>query len=353
MRLCLLALLFTLGTSAVVHATEFGFDYWPRGFSGDIFFDTNWINHKSDVVHDLDVIQSMGGTTLRLMFWPEQSGFQLDPQADAISPQYLQMVKNFPEFLAMLSKRHMRVILCFSNSFLLYGPDSPKQTKWWNLKYGGHENLNAFLTDSGRWITGLVRASEESQYASSVLYYDIQNEYTPSWPDMNSYVEAMAKLPVIPPSKLGISILYGASDVATLKDLALAQEIDFRFVDFHVYPDAIAANAVAPNTNGTGFNMNIEEIHQSLFKNFPRAQFLIGELGYRGNSVDEQNAQSKAMISILNRAQADQITCVLGWSLYEDSGQPKMQMGGGMGVFDSNGLPKQIVNALQSRIPHP
>ena len=349
MRSYFLILSVLLGLSSVVHATEFGFDYWPRGFSGDIFFDTNWVNHKSDVIHDLDVIQSMGGTTLRLMFWPEQSGFELDPKLNAISPQYLQMVKNFPEFLELLSERHMRVILCFSNSFLLYGPDSPNATKWWNLKYGGHENLNAFLIDSGRWISGLVQSSEESPYASSVLYYDIQNEYTPSWPDMNSYVGAMAKLPIIPKNKLGISILYGASDVATIKDLASAQQLDFRFVDFHIYPDT---NANEAGNTATGFNMNLEEIHHNLKMNFPGARFLIGELGYRASSIDQQAAQSNAMISILNRASSDNIEYVLGWSLYDDAGQSKMQMSSGTGVFDSAGLPKQIIHDLQARMPH-
>jgi hypothetical protein len=318
MRSWLLIFAVILGMSSVGRTAEFGFDYWPRGFSGDIFFDANWSTHRADVAHDLDVIRALGGTTIRLMFWPEQSGFQLTANADSMSDQYRQM---------------------FSNSYLLYGPDQPVKIKWWNVKYGGHENLNKFLIDSGRWITGLAVASETSSFAASVLYYDIQNEYTPSWPDMQEYVTAMARLPAIPAAKLGISILYGATDVDTLRSLATANRTDFRFVDFHVYPDE----------KGGGFNMNLEEIHQDLQTNFPRATVLIGELGYKAATPAEQNAQASAMISILDRATANNIPYVLGWSLYEDSGQPKMQMGNGMGVFDNAGQPKVVARILNSR----
>lgn len=82
-RLRVAALVITLlafGSFGARAGSTFGFNYWPAGYSCNVLKTANWTVANQDIVKaDLDHMSSLGADVLRLVFWPQVSGYLLTP----------------------------------------------------------------------------------------------------------------------------------------------------------------------------------------------------------------------------------------------------------------------------------
>jgi hypothetical protein len=349
LRRTLIALCFSLlslfsffNSRDAVAATTFGFNYWPPGYSSDCLY-SNWPSLRPQVAADLDHMRSLGAHVLRLMIWPQSSGFVITQNAGgAFTQDYLTLKSNLVDLVGMAKERNMKVIIAFGNSYLTSGP-SPGAF-WWQLAYTGSnpDAFTKFLVDSVTWINGIVTSLQESTSSDAVLFYDFQNEVTSD--SLNYqwwYVSFMYDWSVVPAGRRGVSILNAPQDAQTLANV-LAQDPQpnlpprsLQFVDFHSYP-ALSANA------------NIELAYDAVKASFPTATVMIGEFGRSASATVDEPAQQTTILDILSRAQVKDIPYLLHWMLW-DYAPPAPDQVAGMG-YSSPHRPKSVMGGVSTTL---
>ncbi|HUA79928.1 MAG TPA: hypothetical protein VL997_06115 [Dyella sp.] len=270
----------------------FGFDYWPNKHGADTLYNANWTSLSPVVQADLDHMSSLGGGVIRIFFWSQDSGFVLTAgQGGQITETLSEVTSNLPSFLKLCADRNIKVIIVFANS----GFDSvdASNNNWWMDAYGNtNQGFASFLNDTATWMNAIVDSAESSPYASSVIYYDMENEYYKGTPNAQWYISFVYDWSHIPDGKRGESVLNVPSDSADLAEtLATAsgpklgtRRLDY--VDFHSY---INKNSY-PN-----YSSNVPAASASSLRSaFPGATVLMGEFGY---AVDPsiQNGSSEAI----------------------------------------------------------
>ena len=221
--------------------TGFGMNYWPQHFGSETLNATNWPTLRPVVAEDMDRIVSLGGQTLRVFFWPgEQAGWdEGQPAGSRITPALKEMAANLPDLLSLANERGLAVIITFGNSYFDNHPDGEDiNHPWWIYSYA---TFNDFMVDTLTWANTIIDAAEHSAYASTVIYYDYENEYYKLRPNMGQYLVDMYENSHVPPGKRGLSVLHQSDDtqdaltqLGTLPGANLGHR-HLEYLDFHNY----------------------------------------------------------------------------------------------------------------------
>ncbi|MHB1843967.1 MAG: hypothetical protein ACYCWW_03905 [Deltaproteobacteria bacterium] len=283
--------------------SAFGFDYWPHGQSSAALTTANWTPAlAATIAADIDQMVSLGAQVVRLIVWPEANGFQLSQGAGGtFTSAYAQSLANLPALLALFADRHVKVILAFGNDWLIY--DAPGGLTWWEWAYGTN-GFPAFLADSVHFFSGFVTAAEESPSASTVLYYDLQNEVDASEADIWPYVRGMYDPLPIPPGKRGLSLLNVGTDTGPLSQQLECRQLDY--VDFHVYPQSSE-------------NVPLGTSYATVSSAFPGSVTLVGELGQGAPDASYEGAQQSVVLGVASQARGAGVPYFLNWMLWDDA----------------------------------
>lgn len=321
-----LLLAFVLGAppfapSASASGPAFGFNYWPQTYSCDSLFDQNWQTQQAVVARDLDLMASLGVRVVRLMFFPQTSGYETSAGP---AGRYSEVTTNLPALLKMLSDRKMQVIIAFGNNYTGWrdvngdGIGDPGTQTHWEFLYGSTpQGWSNFLTHSKAWVDGIVNAAKNSPYASSILFYDYENEIHRGVKNSWEYLRYLYDYSAIPAGKRGVSVLHVPAD----SDL-LATELQGRvlqFVDYHSYPRLAHAN--------------IESAYDAVRAKFPSAIIPLGEFGevcvvrnplepcIEGKTTynTTEAVQTSTVMDLINRSIAKGIPYYLQWMLWDNT----------------------------------
>ena len=118
--------------STKASATVFGFNYWPAGYSCNILEAANWTTENKKIVEqDLNVMASMDTGCIRIMFWPQLSGFDTygGGNGGGFSNLFDEQKANLPEFVQMCKDRDIKVIIAFGNNYFSSG-DGTTGHRW-------------------------------------------------------------------------------------------------------------------------------------------------------------------------------------------------------------------------------
>ncbi len=311
--------------------SAFGFDYWPHGESSAALTSAHWSPAlEATIAADLDRMVSLGTRLVRLIVWPEANGFRLAQGAGGtFTAEYGQSLANLPALLALFAARKLQVILVFGDDWLVYDA-SGTQLTWWQWAYGP-SGFPAFLSDCVRYFSGFVQAAEGSGYASTVLYYDLQNEVHDSELDVWPYVRGLYDQLPIPPGKRGISLLDASTDTAILTQQLECRRLDY--VDLHVYPQS-------------GENVPLGASYAAVAGAFPDSVALVGELGAPCPDAGSEPAQQSTVLGLLDEASDAGVPYALNWMLWDDAPPAANQI---FGVGYAPDAPKDLLGGLAAR----
>lgn len=249
---CVLLLSLLVSTPSMAEGTAegiFGMHYWPQGYGCAALKQENWVTLKPVVAGDLDHLVSLGVRAVRLMFWPIDCGYTLNPKDDAhphpggtvaFSSDYL---RNLQEMIALLGSRGFDIFIGFDNSYLKYPSSECPGQQHWQCAYGNDSTgFNAFILQSSLWMNGLVQTVEQSPYAPKVKYYDFIDEATNHVDRMWPYIAYMYDHTAVPKGKRGISLLNIPDDANDLKNqvidtTAAPNQRPFDYVSFNTIND--------------------------------------------------------------------------------------------------------------------
>lgn len=299
---------------------DFGFTYWPAGHNCDVLYEINWTTENIEIVKaDLDIMASYSSKILRLMVWPQVSGYLLYNGTNGgnwgdggvFIQDFDDVTDNLLDIVEMCDERGIEIIMSFGNQYhtSLYQTD-PK-IYWWELGYDHPSDPQAhlnFCTDSVTWINGFVDKIEASLCASTVIYYD----YHPEWSSLRTmageYIRYIYDNSNIPSGKRFVSPLIiddWHNDAADLRAALGQRTVDC--ADVHSYPYL-------------GHCEDIEHCYDLVAASFPSVPIYIGEFGSNDN-LDE-TAMQTLVLDITTRAAAKGYTGVTHWMLW-DNAPPK------------------------------
>jgi hypothetical protein len=295
-------------------SSKFGFNYWPAGYSCDVLTNANWtVANRNTVQSQLDQMSSLGADVIRFMFWPQKSGWALQhgggPGGATFTTDFSEELNNLPTLLGYCSSRGIKVIICFGNNYYDLGNGTPGHRYWMDFYGNNDDGFHDFLNDTKYWINGFVNAIQ-GPYASTILYYDYENEFSRSDPNNGWYIGFLYDwITNIPVGKRGCSVAqvdstspYSGDDVQDLKDSLPGRPLDF--VDYHVYPPS-------------GNNTNVEACYDSVKNRFSNATVLLGEFG-RESAGSEANQQT-TVVDVGTRARNKNIPYNLHWMFLDNA----------------------------------
>lgn len=337
--------------------TQFGFVYWPQYSDCSVLTNANWTTSiKREVERDLDYMASCSGNLFRIMFWPHKSGYKLYTNGNGgyFTSDCNEIKNNLDNLLGFYAERGLKIYIAFGNNYLTQKNDNDPNFYHWEIAYG--TDFDQFKLDSFAWINGIITAVENSTYASSVIYYNLQTEIYDGTPRIWEYMLCMLRNCDIPKGKYCLNLLrwHSHADEA-------AEELDgwrFDYVDFHCYPDLVGGHDDDPN-----------EALEQMELYFPDSTVVIGESGgmgpeYASCSVDtktEPSTESTQQTTELDLAQwaldeqipyfchwmpwdetPDNCNQIAGWAY--DPNSPKDVMGGMVDILTNTINPDMEVN---------
>jgi len=289
--------------------SNFGFNYWPYQSSCACLKDANWTTSmKNTIEKDLDHMSSLTAQVLRLMFWPQKSGYTLDGQGQGgtVGSEHTEICDNLPELLQMCDERDIRVVICFGNNYLNCKYD--QNTYWWQWAYGDTQaGFDEFCADSEDWIEGIVDACENSSYHKTVIYYDYENECCNTWDNVWDYLIHMYDNCGVPQGKHGVSIMRVSSDLDYLVSSLDGRRLDC--VEFHSYP-------YYP------INSDIPDCYATMKGEFPDSTVLVGEFGRPCEDSSEEADQQDDVLDIAADCITEDIPYYLHWMLWDETPGP-------------------------------
>ena len=289
-------------------ASTFGFNYWPHGYSCRALDNANWTALRPQVAADFDHMASLGSGVVRLMFWPQESGFRLKETfgGGEFTSQFYEQTANVPDIVRLASERNLKVIIAFGNNYFDAG-NGTSGHRWWMNHY---TDFSTFLGDTRTWVNGFVNAIESSPWRSAVLFYDYENEYYRENPYMGWYLTYLYDWSAIPAGKRGVSVLHVPQDVDDMKSQLQTgggpnlgnRPLDF--VDYHSYP-------------AVNHNSNIEAAYDIVKSRFPSSTVLLGEFGRTNTGPADEGAQQQTVLDLMSRARAKGIPYYLNWMFWD------------------------------------
>lgn len=317
LHLCLAAIL-SLMTNA--QAGELGFQYWSNIDDATVdkaskaLYNANWPEARQTVQADFDHIASLGGGCVRIMLETWNLLINQDV-SDHIRPELYEQADNIVELLHFAQAHGLKVIIAFNNGLL--------QNEYW--QQGWTTNLQGCFEDNLTVINTLINACENSAYADTVLFYDLENETQPADPQYD-YAIFLYDNCTAPSSKKGFSV-GSAMNYADDFRAALTAGRPLAFADFHSYTDNPQSNP-APAI-------------ALMRSTFPEAEIIMGEFGARMDLVD--NDEDFQTLEILSRIDAAQTNNLPWYSLWAYIDRP-----GGLpfGLLETNGTPRNCMEAI-------
>ncbi len=323
--------------------SEFGFNYWPHGMASECLNDSAWPTNKPIIEADLDHIASLSGNIIRITFWPHPSSWHINWPLD---PEYYQQTGRIAEFLALCHARDIKVIVCFSNGYVLNGT-GPAWTQFEMYGNGSPAGFQLFLDDTVLWMNGFIDAIEASTYKDTVIYYDLQNEYDHRDQNIGDYARAVYDRSHAPVGKRGFSTLMwspwdGDHDV-DVEDLAyqlsLGGSRPLDFVEFHSYP------AAADGLAGAYPVPSVEAFYDEVKEDFPDAAVVLGESGHSAPDATVEQYQQSIVADLAIRSINKGIKYHLGWMFWDHTPGPENQE---FGWGDDPHTPKDVMGGLSS-----
>ena len=305
-----LAAVFLLAISLAgeASASTFGFNYWPYGYSCRALDNANWATLRPQVAADFDHMASLGGGVVRLMFWPQESGFQISGGfgGGSFTSEFYEQTANAPDIVRLAWERNLKVIIAFGNNYFDAGNGTAGH-RWW---MEGYTDFSLFLGDTRTWVNGFVNAIESSPWKSAILFYDYENEYYRETPYAGWYLSYLYDWSAIPAGKRGASVLQVPADVDDLKfqlqtgggPLQGNRPLDY--VDYHSYP-------------AVNHNPNIEASYDAVKSRFPSSTVLLGEFGRATAGPADEGAQQLTVLDVMSRARAKGIPYYLNWMFWD------------------------------------
>lgn len=346
-RLLSFVVIFLLTVSIVMNGTgqinkahantstaQFGFNYWPGGYGCEVLTNANWTTANKNVIRaDLDHMASLGTKVIRLMFWPQSSGWTITENgAGTFDSTFNQITSNLPLLLSYIKDRDMKIIIAFGNNYLdLKCPDG---RPWWKWAYGNN-GFNSFFTDSYTWVNGIATACQNSSSASSILFYDYQNESYSGVEHQWAYINQLYdNVTVIPSGKRGCSILHVPADSDNLANYLGTRTLNY--VDFHSYP---------------AHNENVSSCYTQVKNKFPNATVILGEFGCSTESSSEQTQNTKVS-GFIDAAISSNIPYYLHWMFVDRAPNASNQQ---FGMINYNTdlharLPKDVLGTVSTKL---
>lgn len=293
--------------------STFGFNYWPHGYHCDALNNNNWTTVRPIVAADLDHMASLSGGVIRIMFWPQVSGFLIEGNngGGRFTNEFYEQKTNVVDFIRLAHERDIKVIVAFGNNYFDSGTSAGH--RWWMDAYGNSPaGFTNFLNDTRIWMNGFVDSIEASPYKSAVIFYDYQNEYYRVHPYMGWYLTYLYDWSNVPAGKRGVSVLQVPEDVNDLQyQLSVGTgpqqgSRHLEYVDFHSYP-AFPANP------------NIEGSYDYVKSKFPNSIVLLGEFGRTALNQSEEQAQQSTVLDVATRARNKGIPYYLNWMLWDNN----------------------------------
>lgn len=316
-------------TVKAVSTPQLGIHYWPQGYGSDALYTENWGTNSNKgptrlmVEKDLDHLASLGISVVRLMFWPEGTGWFLNGQRGAGSrfdAKYTEVKNNLPSLLSLFRKHNMKVVIGFSNSYLVAYKttgDHFQDELWWEYGFIGPNStptdvFNQFKILSKTWMNGIINAVEDTGYSDVVLYYDYDDETTNNWSQRPvylfpngsytdkiwEYIVYLNNQNMVPVGKRGLSILNVNPDVTVLHNkLAGNQPLDY-----------VIFNLIEGSTND-----DIASSYNLVKIVFPSANVVIGSAGKIARSFAEESAQLNFFSTRFAQAGNAGIPLVIYW----------------------------------------
>jgi hypothetical protein len=327
----------------------FGFNYWPAGHHDDTLYNANWSKLSPQVQADLDHIASLGGGVIRIFFWPQVSGFHIANGAGgSFDSQLTEVASNLPAFLKLCADRNIKVIITFGNNF--YDSNDRNTGKaWWTAAYGDtSQGFSRFLNDTAHWANTIIDAAETSAYANTVLYYDMENEFSRSTEYADWYISFFYDWTHVPDGKRGTSILdpKDVPELVTALASSAGPKLGLRrldYIDFHTY--------VTPSTYPNYDRGTPESIATYLRGQFPGTTVLMGEFGYETddaspNGSPETLKQQRVELMAINDAQIAGVSYYLNWLLWDAIGNDSLTPSFGR----SPDAPRDVVGGVSAQL---
>jgi hypothetical protein len=325
LKLAALALtLLGLGDFTAQGASTLGFNYWPSGWGcpngycdSRVLNDANWPANKALVQRNLDQMASLGCGMVRLMLYPQATGWYLEngngPGGSNFRSEFTEQKRNIVDLIGMCKARNMRVIITFGNSFLNYQPPPNQNVTWWQGFPTYNSNFAPFLWDTIHWINGFADSIENSAYATSVYFYDIENEYARNLVNAAWYSTYVFDASSIPPLKKGHSVL-SLLDAEDLR-VNMGSRV-LKFTDIHCYPTTCPADRAI-----------LEDSYDAMRAKFPGSITIMGEFArWTQYTTDEAN-QNCTVKDVAGRAKDKGIPYHLHWLFLDNEINPQNYFG--------------------------
>jgi hypothetical protein len=336
--------LLVVGCFSANAGSTLGFNYWPNWTAqkDSRVLDTTAINNwtpanKAHVERELDQMASLGCGMIRLMLWPQSTGWWLQNSFQVCSPgtgtygpggsvfcsDFTDQTAHIVDLIRMCKARNMHVIICFANTFLNVDPN-PNNTNhltYWQEFSPYNSNFAPFLWDTIHWVNGFADSIRTSDCASSVYFYDIENEYARNLVNAASYSTYVFDASSIPPLKKGHSVL-SVADAQNLQS-AMGPNRTLYFTDIHCYP------RVCP----TPPEANLEWAYDQMQAIFPSSTTIMGEFGAPsphlcptptppppcGCPNFTEGQQEDTVVNVATRAKAKNIPYHVHWTFLDSS----------------------------------
>ena len=340
-------------------ASIFGFNYWPNLEGCECLNNAKWPIVRPIVAADFDHMASLGCGVVRIMFWPQRSGFipsHKNQQGKPFTNEFDEQTSNMVDLIRLAHERSIRVIVAFGNNYFDSGLENEKRIRkddgeeremihrWWMDHYQYPKTFVDFLNDTREWINGFVNKIEASVYNSAILYYDYQNEYLLEHPYMGWYLTYLYDWSAVPKGKRGCSIMHIHKDEHDLRhqlEIGGGPEKGRRYLEYvayHSYP-------------ALGHNPDIEGSYDSVKSQFPDSTVLLGEFGCTSDPSEERKqhddelAQQNMVLDIATRVRNKRIPYYLNWLLWDAiHAQPHR-----VTSFGSNPhIPKDVLGGISS-----
>jgi hypothetical protein len=278
-------------------ATQFGMNYQPyipNVLNVNFLTNTNWAANKDLVQQDLNMMNSMGLTCQRLMFfadaWEMPCQFGTPGcQPPSFAPEWDEITNNLKEYIDMCGQRGISVDICFVAPYLL-SKDKDSSMYDWQWGYGNSDaGWNNFIRDTGIYITKVVEGAKRSSYHDAwVKWYDIKNEISTSndvfYNRYPQYLIAIYSHPWIPGGKIGFSILHVENIPNGKNDFQHLAHGDNNDLWLSPYPGYVNATKLTdshcyPHANPQATPALLYRYQQGL-ANFPNSTGIVGEWAY-------------------------------------------------------------------------
>ncbi len=318
-----------VATVQIESEIKFGYNYWPGGYGSEVLFDSNWTEGMKKTINaDLTHMASLGARVIRLMIWPQNSGWIITENGGGFfQDKFVELCSNFDELMDIISNYDMEIIIAFGNNYL--DLKNEQETPWWKWAYG-ENGFSDFFVDSYNWVNGIANSVMASENSENILYFDYQNEASSSVEHQWAYINQLFdNISIIPADRRGCSLLsipVDSNNFSYYTNLGITRH--FPYIAFHSYPN---------------HNEDVTQSYNQVKEKFPNSTVLLGEFGC-STQIYTQEEQKDFVENAIQSAIQSNIEYAIHWMFVDQAPNADNQRFGMM-EYDSNILnrtPKDV-----------